>query len=475
MRADRGMTLRVLAVALGVGLLAAPTAFARKAKKHVGPVVDPPAQLIGESLTSSVAWERLVYLCDAIGHRLSGTPQLERAVTWATEQMRQDGLKAWTEPVEVPVWVRGTESLTLLAPKVQELDLLALGGSVGTPAGGIEADVVVVGDKEEFEGLAEDAVRGKIVLWDVPFTSYGQTVQYRARGASLAAGKGAVASLVRSVTPSSLDTPHTGNQRYADGVEAIPAAAVTIETAAAMHRMQDRGMTPRVKLVLDGTGMNGTAMSANVLADVPGRETPEEIVVVGCHLDSWDVGQGAQDDAGGCVAAMEVGRLIRRLPQAPRRTVRVVLYTNEENGLGGGRAYAEAHADEVHVAAMESDTGQGASAGFRVDVRRMAENAGRYAEQDPALYETMMARLAGVKALLAPLEADGFRQAYAGADIGPLVATGVPGFGVDHDTTGYWPIHHTEADTIDKIDPTVFKRNIASMAVMTWWLAEHGL
>lgn len=467
MRAERWL------VVLGILLLAGPVE-ARKAKKQPAVVVDPPAQLIGEALTSATAWERLVFLCDQIGHRLSGSPQLERAVAWARERMEEDGLTdARAEPVEVPVWIRGEESLTLLAPTLQDLDVLALGGSVGTPDGGVEADVVVFGSKEEFEAADAADVQGRVVLWNVPFTTYGQTVKFRGSGASWGASKGAVASLVRSVTPVSLDTPHTGNQRYADDVPKVPAAAITIEAAETMQRLQDRGTTPRVKLVL-GSGMDGTAMSANVVADVPGRELPEEIVVVGCHLDSWDVGQGAQDDAGGCIAAMEVGRLIRRLPQAPRRTVRVVLFTNEENGLGGARAYAEAHKDETHVAAMESDTGQGASAGFRVDVRKVAENAGRYADQDAEGYAALMERLEGVKPLLAPLDADGFRQSYSGADIGPLVAQGVPGFGVDHDTTGYWPIHHTEADTIEKIDPTVFKRNIASMAVMTWWLAEHG-
>ena len=466
MRAEGWMLIAVLV------LMAGP-AEARKAKALQGPVIDPPAQLIGEALTSATGWERLVHLCDRIGHRLSGSPQLEVAIAWARDRMEEDGLVARTEPVVVPVWTRGDAALTLLAPKVQTLDLLALGGSVGTPDGGIEADVIVASDEESFAALPDALVAGRIVVWDVPFTTYGETVAYRGKGASIAAGRGAVASLMRSVTPVSLDTPHTGNQRYAEGVVQIPAAAITVEAATALHRMQDRGVTPRLRLVL-GSAVGGTAMSANVLGDVPGRELPDEIIVVGCHLDSWDVGQGAQDDGGGCIAAMEVGRLIRRLPQAPRRTVRVVLYTNEENGLAGAKAYAVAHAGELHVAAIESDTGQGAAAGFRVDIREASEEEGRHAQQDEAAFEAAMQRIDGVRELLAPLDADGFRQSYSGADIGPLVSAGALGFGVDHDTTGYWPIHHTEADTLDKIDPAVFKRNVAAMAVLTWWLAEHG-
>ena len=465
--------MRVESAALAAVLLLAMVGPAEARKKGKPPAVAPPAQLIGEALTSDLAWERLVHLCDRIGHRLSGSPQLDQAIAWAQQVMNEDSLaNVRAEPVEVPVWIRGTERLTLLAPKVQDLDLLALGGSIGTREGGIEADVVVVSSFEALDALPDESVAGRVVLFDVPFTTYGATVKYRGKGASAAAARGAVAALVRSVTPVSLDTPHTGNMRYADDTSQIPAAAITIEAAESMHRLQDRGVTPRVRLEL-GSGPDGTASSANVVGEVLGRDLPEEIVVVGCHLDSWDVGQGAQDDGGGCVAAIEVGRLIKRLPQAPRRTVRVVLFTNEENGLAGATSYAEAHADEHHVAAIESDTGQGAAAGFRVDVRKIGDNEGRHSEQDEAAYAALLVQLEDVVPLLAPLDADGFRSSYGGADIGPLVATGTLGFGVDHDTTGYWPIHHTEADTIDKIDPMVFRRNAAAMAVLTWWLAER--
>ncbi len=465
--------MRVEAALAASALLLIPgPAHARK-KATPAPVAAP-AQLIGEALTSEVSWLRLEHLCDRIGHRLSGSPALDQAIAWAQDAMNQDALaNVRAEPVTVPVWVRGHERLTQLSPREQELDVLALGGSVGTPEGGVEADVLVVSSFDELDALPDAEIAGRIVLFDVPFTTYGATVQYRGHGASAAARRGAVAALVRSVTPVSLDTPHTGNMEYDEDAPRIPAAAVTVEAASRMHRLQEAGAPARVRLEL-GSHDAGTAPSANVVGEVMGRELPDEIVVVGCHLDSWDVGQGAQDDGGGCVSALEVGRLIARLPQAPRRTVRIVLFTNEENGLAGGRAYAQAHAGERHVAAIESDTGTGAAAGFSLDVRRTGPEAGRYSDQDEAAYEVLVEQLQAVRPLLAPLQADGFRQSYAGSDIAPLIATGTPGFGVDHDTTGYWPIHHTEADTLDKIDPIVFRRNAAAMAVLTWWLAERA-
>ncbi|MCK6528821.1 M20/M25/M40 family metallo-hydrolase [Myxococcota bacterium] len=345
--------------------------------------------------------------------------------------------------------------------------MLGLGGSVGTPPGGIEADVVVARDFAHLESLGE-AVRGRIVLFDVPFTDYGETVAYRGRGASAAARLGAVAVLIRSVTPTSLSTPHTGALGYAGDAPRIPAAALTVEDAASLHRLADRGIVPRVRLEMGArTAPDGT--SANVVGEVRGREHPGEVVVLGCHLDSWDVGQGAQDDGAGCVTVLEAARLIGALPQRPRRTVRVVFYTNEENGLRGARAYAEQHRDELprHVAAVEADTGSGAPLGFRVHV----PGGGDGGAESPLAGE-VMDRLRGVGVLLEPLSAAHLRLAHGGADIGPLVTAGVPGFGLDQDMSGYWPIHHTAADTFDKVDPKLLARNVAAVAVLAYWLAE---
>lgn len=453
---------------LGLALLLLPTdAIAKKGKRglQAPDIDDVGAQLLGRALTSDEAWDKLEELCDDIGHRLSGTPQLEAAVEWGAARMAGDGLEVHTEEVQVPHWVRGKEKLTLLGDVDRELDVLALGRSVGTPVGGIEGDVIVVDSWEHLESLGKE-VQGKIVVYDVPFTTYGETVQYRGGGAVEAAKHGAIAALVRSVTPESLDTPHTGAMRpYQEGVPEIPAAAITVEAAAQFRRMQDREITPRVRLEL-GAKMLDDRPSHNVIGEVKGREKPDQVVILACHLDSWDVGQGAQDDGAGCVAAMEAGRLIGELGVAPRRTVRVVLYTNEENGLMGGKTYAEVHGDEPIVAALEMDTGAGQPFGWRVDVRRESE------EEAASLQQEAIEALAPVQRLLSNIGADQLIPRFSGADIGPLVERGVLGLGLQQDTTGYWPIHHTEADTLDKIDPEMLRRNVATMAVTAWWLAE---
>ncbi len=359
----------------------------------------------------------------------------------------------------------------MLAPIERDLPMLGLGGSVGTPNGPIEADVLVVSSFDELTARAAEA-EDKIVLFDVPFTTYGETVQYRGRGAHEAATVGAVASLIRSVTPESLQTPHTGAMHYGtDDLPAprIPHAAITIEDAATIHRLADRGVVVRLRLSM-AAETHEDVPSANVVAEVVGRERPDEVVVVGCHLDSWDVGQGAQDDGAGCVMAMEAGRLIGELAIAPRRTVRVVLYTNEENGLRGGKGYAEAHEASIgqHYAALEADIGSGEPLGWRLDVRAGADDDAVAANWDAAAEH-----LAPLLEALAPTGAVGLRKGGAGADVWPLTKRGVVGLGLDLDTSGYWPIHHTEADTIDKIDPQVFKRNVAAMTLTAFWLAEQ--
>lgn len=411
------------------------------------------AELMGRALASDLPMERLVELSDGIGHRLAGSASLDRAIAWAEERMRADGLRTRLEPVQVPVWVRGDASLEVLGTVPFDVPLLALGGSPGTPP--IEAEVAVVGSFEELG----PHVAGKVVVFDVPFTGYGETVVYRWNGPTEAAKHGAVAALVRSIAPVGLRTPHTGSTDLEAG---IPAAAIAAEDAMRLRRLSEAGPV-RIRLAL-GSRTLPDAPSANVIGEVPGRTS--EVVVVACHLDSWDVGQGAQDDGAGCVMAMEAGRLVAALPTPPRRTLRVVLYTNEENGLRGAKAYAEAHAGEPHFAAIEADTGSGQPLGFRVD-RRGADGE----LLDPV--DPWLAWLAPVSALLAPIGATGITGSWSGADIRPLVLRGVLGVGLDQDTTDYWPIHHTEADTVDKVDPVLLRRNTAAMTVMAWWLSEQ--
>jgi carboxypeptidase Q len=278
------------------------------------------------ALESPRTWERLAELVDEFGPRFSGTEALEASLDWILERMAADGLEnVRAEPVMVPRWIRGDESMELTAPRSKSMAVLGLGGSVGTPQEGIREEVLVVESFAELQERASEA-DGKIVLFDAPFTDYGQTVQYRGNGAVAAARAGAVASLIRSVTPFSMNTPHTGGMSYQDGVPQIPHAAITVEDAQMLHRMQDRGESIEVVLKM-GARNEGMVPSRNVMAEIVGWEHPDEVVVLGGHSDSWDVGQGAMDDAGGVVAAWEAVLLLKDLGLRPWLTVRVVGWT----------------------------------------------------------------------------------------------------------------------------------------------------
>ncbi|HEX8456729.1 MAG TPA: M28 family metallopeptidase [Pyrinomonadaceae bacterium] len=422
------------------------------------------ARIIGAALTSDRAYRRLAHLTDHIGNRLSGSTNLERAIQWALAEMRADGLdNVRAEKVMVPHWVRGAESLELTSPFARSLSMLGLGNSVGTPPEGITAEAVVVRSFDELDALGEQRVRGRIVVYNVPFTTYGATVQYRGAGASRAARYGAVAALVRSVTPVSLQTPHTGALNYAADQPQIPAAAITIEAAELLQRMHERGERPTLRLKMEAKFLPD-AESANVVAEIKGTERPDEVVVISGHFDSWDVGQGAHDDGGGCILAWETVRLLKELNLRPRRTIRAVLYTNEENGLRGGNAYRDAHRAELskHVFAIESDSGIYRPLGFGLS------NAA--SPQARADLEEIAKLLAGIRA--GRIAANG-----GGADIGPIMREGVPGASLDVDGTHYFDIHHTQADTLDKIDPQDLALCIAAMAVMAYTVADmpHAL
>ncbi|HZL85878.1 MAG TPA: M20/M25/M40 family metallo-hydrolase [Candidatus Krumholzibacteria bacterium] len=447
---------------------------------------DQASQIVGAALTSDHAYSRLSELCDGIGHRLSGSKQLELAVEWAAASMRADGLDVRLQPVRVPHWVRGRESAEMVEPRLMPLSMLGLGGSVGTPKRGITAPVVAVSSWDMLDSLPDSALRGKIVLYDVPFTTYGETVKFRGNGASRAATRGAVAVLVRSVGPTSLRTPHTGSLRYeedkvagdnaaggnlaADNVAAnrIPAAAVTIEDATMLHRLLDQGHTVRVRLQMEAK-KHPDVLSHNVIGELRGRERPEEVVLLGGHLDSWDVGQGAHDDGGGCILAMEAVRIIHQLGLRPRRTLRVVLWTNEENGLRGANAYRDSLGSAVrnHVAAIEADMGVERLAGFGV---RVEHDTSDVASRERHVNAVARAREIGT--LLAGLGGDRITEDGGGADIGPLMKLGVPGLA--HRTIGerYFEWHHTPADMLDKVDALELRKHVAAMAVMAFVLAD---
>jgi hypothetical protein len=426
------------------------------------------ARLIGAALTDDEGWEKLSHLTLRIGHRLSGSPALERAVAWTAERMKAEGLdNVRLQPVTVPHWVRGREELRLLTPEERPLAMLGLGGSAGTSLEGVTASVVAVRSFEELDGLGREKVAGKIVLYDPPWEGYGKTVQYRSTGPSRAARMGAAALLLRSVTPRSLYTPHTGSLRYEDGVPKIPAAAITVEDAYRIRRLVEAGDDVRVHMIMEAH-FASDGESANVIGEIRGYERPEEVVVVGGHLDSWDVGQGAHDDGVGTMAAWQAVTLVKRLGLRPRRTLRVVLWTNEENGLRGGLAYRDALGNQVsqHVAAIEMDGGAEKPLGFGFGLGGIDPHAG-----DPA-YEKALGRLQDIARLLDGIGAGAIARGGGGADIGPLMREGVPGLGLQTVGEHYFDWHHTQADTLDKVDPQDFRRCIATLAVMGYVLAE---
>jgi len=413
-------------------------------------------RLIAAALADSSAYNRLARLTDTFGNRLSGSASLEAAIDWILAEMKRDGLaNVRGEKALVPHWVRGEESATLVSPRSYKLHMLGLGRSVGTPPGGITAPVLVVSSFDEFAKRQSEA-KGKIVLFDEPYVSYGETVRYRGAAASTAARAGAVAALIRSVASNSMQNPHTGAMSYDSTVARIPAAALSVEDAMMLHRMSDRGDKLVVTLRM-GAQTLPDAPSRNVIAEIVGSEKPDEVVVLGGHIDSWDVGEGAMDDGGGSVAAWEAVRLIKQLGLKPRRTIRVVLWTNEENGSRGGLAYRDAHAGELdkHVMAMESDNGVFKPLGYRISGSDSAVAIGR-----------------DIASLLSVIGATNVAAGGPEADVEPLLERGVPAVSLAVYGTRYFWYHHSEADTMDKLNPRDIAECVALMAVMAYVVAD---
>jgi hypothetical protein len=421
--------------------------------KPLAPADPTVAALVSAARASAQAnHARLAQLCDEAPARLAGTPNLAAAVRITADWLRADGQEGVaTEPVMVPVWVRGAEQLRWLSPGSRQMAMLGLGGSVGTP--GIEAPAIVIHDWSELG----PQVKGKIVVYNHPMKEglpsidhYGPAVAYRGQGASRAAAHGAVAVLVRSVTTRSLYTPHTGGMRYDPAQPQIPAASIPTEEADWIDRLTARGVEVRLRLEMGATALPD-ALSHNVVAELRGARKPGEIILIGAHLDSWDVGQGAHDDGAGVVEVVEALRLLRAAPQRPARTVRVVLFTNEENGLRGGLGYAEAHKKERHIAAIESDLGGGWPMGFG-------------ATGTPQ-------QIAWLRKAAAPLGLP-ISEGGGGADIGPLGDQGALLIGLEPDDSHYFDVHHTHADTVDKVNPTDLAEATGAVAGLAFLLAN---
>ena len=413
-------------------------------------------KIINALKKDSIGYSRLSYLCDMFGPRLSGSKNLEKSIDWILKEMKNDGLsKVKGERVKVPSWIRGEESLKILIPFEKNLRILGVGGSVSTPKGGIRGEVVVVNNFEDLEKIKK-SVRGKIVLYNVPFTNYGETVKYRYEGPNIAAKYGAIASLIRSVGNGLMDTPHTGTMGEYKTFRKIPHAAITAEDAMMIDRICKRGQRVVLKLQMEAKFVEDR-WSRNVLAELRGSTHPEEIVIVGGHIDSWDVGQGAHDDAGGCIAAWRAVTLIKELGLKPRRTIRIVLWTNEENGGRGNINYKNEHFNELenHILAIESDGGVFAPQGFGFTGSARAKKM-----------------VLDISDLLEPIRANAITDWGRAADIAPLNDEGVPVMSLNVDISKYFWYHHSNADTFDKVDYRDFNNCIAAMAIMAYVVAD---
>ena len=403
-------------------------------------------------------------LVDTAGSRLSGSPGDKASIEWGVATLKRLGFaNVRAEKLMAPYWVRGAETGEVVAPYPHKLFLTALGGSVPTPESGLEAEILEVGSLEELDAKKEADVRGKIVFFNkrmrrtLDGEDYGRAVDVRGRGASRAAKLGAIGVIIRSIGTDSNRTPHTGGMRYLEGIPKIPAAAVSNPDADLLERLGDEGKPVRVRFTLGCRDM-GQAETANVIGEIPGRGSPKEIVLLGCHRDAWDLGTGTEDDAAGCGIVIEAARLIGDLGKRPRRTIRVVLYANEENGLAGGRAYVADHAAELplHAAAIEADLGSGRPIGF-------SWNAGPSSE--PLMKE--------ISSILDPLGAGELTAGgLGGADISRLVLSGVPLFAVRQDASRYFDLHHTPNDTFDKLDIGSLDRMTASIAAFAYVAAS---
>jgi hypothetical protein len=440
-------------------------------------------KIIAAGMADDDGYKALTYLTDHVGKRLSGSPQLNDAITWGADLMRKAGLQnVKVQPVMVPHWVRGAESAEIVGPISKPLHMLGLGMSVGTPKGGITAPVVFFNDFKELDALGPDALKGKIALFNPGWHGYGVGSAYRTGSASRAAAKGAVAVLVRSATGLAMQIPHTGSLRYDPAVPMkIPAAAVSVEDALLLERLIKEGPPVTVHLSMDAQQLPD-APAGNVMGDIVGSEKPNEVVVLGGHIDSWDVGQGAMDDGGGIMSTFEAVSLIHKLGLKPKRTIRIVFWVNEENGGAGGRAYRQMLGDKVndHVAAIESDGGVEMPLGMSYTAafvpafnRRSATPVAppKPREMTPEEKASEAAML-DIVSLLGAIDTATLSPGGGGSDISPIVAEGVPALSPRTVAEHYFDWHHTETDTLDKVDPVAFKRNTAMMAVTAYILAD---
>lgn len=413
------------------------------------------------AVSDNRSYQILESLTTEVGARMAGSPGDARAVAWAEAKFKELGFdKVWKEPVSFPSWKRGVEKAEITAPYPHNLSITALGNTVATPANGLDAEVVQFATLQELIAAAPERVRGKIVFINHRMQNaneYGMVVAGRSRGASEAARKGAVALVIRSVGTDSHRIPHTGVMVYEEGVEKIPAAAMSNPDADMLTRMLKRGKAVRIHLDI-GAIPGQTMTSYNVIGEITGTELPNDYVLIGGHLDSWDLGTGAIDDGAGCAITMAAAEYLQRQGLKPRRSIRVVLFANEEQGLFGGKAYLQAH--QAHIAqiqaAAEADLGQGPVTKISSFVRPEA-----------------LAVVKQIQTVLQPLEiASGDNNAFPGPDMGDLRNAGAASFGLALKSDDYFNLHHTPDDTFDKIEPARINQAAAAYAAFAWMAAQ---
>ena len=425
------------------------------------------------ALSQSESYEWLNHLSNQIGGRLSGSVQAEQAVVYTEKVL--NGLtpdKLWKQDVMVPKWVRGTPEFAYmeLSPgNTTNIPILALGGSVATPSLGVKASLIEVSGLEELKDLGEKAISGKIVFFNRPmdpsmlntFAAYSKAVDQRSRGAAEAAKYGAVGVIVRSMNLRLDNFPHTGGMSYGTLPEHMKIPAAAISTNHANFISTTLALNPSMKFYFKQNCRTlPDVPSHNVIAEIKGSEFPEEIIVVGGHLDSWDVGDGAHDDGAGCVQSIAVLEILKKLNYTPKRTIRVVMFMNEENGLRGGTAYAKSAVEngEKHIFALESDAGGFTPRGFSFDAN-----------------QTNIARVMEWKPLFEPYMAHTFTVGGSGADIGPLKNDGMVLAGLRPDSQRYFDHHHAATDTFDAVNKRELDMGAAAMTALVYLFDRYGL
>ncbi|MFI5196666.1 MAG: M20/M25/M40 family metallo-hydrolase [Chitinophagales bacterium] len=427
-------------------------------------------KIADEILLHGTCYDNLRVLCKTVGHRISGSPEAAKAVTWGEKAMKQAGAdKVWLQAADVPYWYRGKESLELkMGDNYKKVDALSLGNSEGTCGRVLKATVIMVQNFDEFKALPQSAVEGNIVFFNYrfrqdfvnTFEGYGDAVKYRWASPSIAAQKGAVGVIIRSMSSGADDYPHTGGMHYKDSIDKIPEMALGNFTADELEKACKKGVVT-AKMRSECHMMPQPVRSYNVIGEIKGAEYPEWIITVGGHLDSWDVGEGANDDGAGCVQSIEIIRAFKALGIRPKCTIRAVLFMNEENGDKGGEAYADSAKakHERHVLAIESDAGGFSPRGIGL-----------------VMSDAQKERIRSYKNLFLPYNVYNFDIDEGGTDIGPMhKLLNVPLAGLVPDSQRYFDIHHTNNDVFENVNHRELKLGAVVMAQLIYLVSEHGL